>query len=96
MLKKTIYSLKELDWVLFFATVLVVSLGLITMHSFSGDDPYFFRHLIVIALSFFVFFGISLMNLRFLRRTGFVVILFLLMTLALIGMLLFGEVTQGT
>ncbi|MFP4539494.1 MAG: rod shape-determining protein RodA [Candidatus Paceibacterota bacterium] len=96
MLKKTIYSLKEIDWVLFFATVLVVSLGLTTMHSFSGDDPYFFRHLMVIALSFFVFFGISLMNLRFLRRTGFVVILFLVMALTLIGMLLFGEVTQGT
>ncbi|MGM0629028.1 MAG: rod shape-determining protein RodA [Patescibacteria group bacterium] len=92
---KTLRFIKDMDWTLLIAVFSVVSLGLVTMHSFSGDDSFFSRQLILLVVSFSVFFIVSIMDFRFLRRTGVVVSLFLVMCGALISLFVVGKVTQG-
>ncbi|MGM0482872.1 MAG: FtsW/RodA/SpoVE family cell cycle protein, partial [Patescibacteria group bacterium] len=94
-MSKTVRFIKDMDWTLLIAVFSVVSLGLVTMHSFSGDDSFFSRQLILLVVSFSVFFIVSIMDFRFLRRTGVVVSLFLVMCGALISLFVVGKVTQG-
>lgn len=66
----------KVDWILFFATIPLLLAGLITMSSFGGKGAFFEKQFIWILLSFFVFFGLSFVDFRFLRRTGVIVTLF--------------------
>lgn len=80
----------KIDWILFFATIPLLLAGLITMGSFGGKGAFFEKQVIWIFLSFLVFFGLSFVDFRFLRRTGVIVSLFaggcgLLLTLFVMG-----------
>ncbi len=94
-MKKVLKHLKDMDWVLLLAVASVLSLGLITMHSFSAEDPFFSRQLVLIFVSFVVFFLISFIDFRFLRRTGVVVTLFLIMCASLLFLLVLGTTAHG-
>ncbi len=94
-MKKIIQCFCDIDWILFLTVIGVSSLGLVTMHSFSGEDPIFFRQLILIFFSVSVFFILSFLDFRFLRRTGVVVSLFVIMVLALLVLLITGATVHG-
>lgn len=66
----------KIDWILFFATIPLLLAGLITMSSFGGKGAFFEKQMLWILISFLVFFGLSFVDFRFLRRTGVIVLLY--------------------
>ena len=66
----------NIDWVLFFSTLPLLAFGLITMSSFTAKQDYFDRQLVWIAVSLIAFFVCSLIDWRFLRRSGVIASLY--------------------
>lgn len=58
------------DWVLFSCALALASLGLLTMSSFTGQDPFFVRQTTWILFGVVLFFAASAADWRFLRRSG--------------------------
>jgi rod shape determining protein RodA len=94
-MKKIFQYLKDLDWILLLAVFSVVSLGLITINSFSGDDPSFNRQLVLVLISFSFFLVFDFLDFRFLRRTGVVITIFFIICGALLVLLLLGTTSNG-
>lgn len=91
-----IYKYVHIDWILFGATIPLLLAGLITMRSFGAKNDYFFSHqLIWIGLGLIIFFLFSFIDWRFLRKSGFLVALFLLAIAILASLLIFGKVHRG-
>ena len=65
--------LPQIDWLLFLFILPVLGAGLITMKSFTDVTPYFSHQLIWIGISFIVFFALSYVDFRFLKRTEILV-----------------------
>ena len=84
-----------MDWVLVFSLIPILCAGLVTMNSFTGESFLFDKQLGWIAVSFIVFFLLSFIDWRFLRRTYVLVGLFALSVLSLLILLIFAQVTQG-
>lgn len=86
----------QIDWVLFFAVLPLLGAGLITMTSFVGESNYFFeKQIIWIGISFAMFFGLSMIDTRFLRRTGVIMTLYGLLFAILLSLLIMGAATKG-
>jgi len=86
----------RIDWVLFLATLPLLAAGLITMRTLGGGDDYFFsRQIIWIAVSFAVFFLFSFIDWRFLRKGEVLVSLLGAAIAILAGLLFFGTVVKG-
>jgi rod shape determining protein RodA len=85
----------SIDWVLFAATLPLLGAGLMTMNSFTGSSDIFIRQLIWIIVSFLIFFVVSQMDFRFLRRTWVSVTLFLISCALLSGLFVLGKVSHG-
>ncbi len=88
-------GVKGIDWPLFLALIPILAAGLVTMSSFTGNEMYFDRQLIWIALSIIVFFSFSFIDFRFLRRTGVVVLLYGLATFLLLILFILGHTAKG-
>lgn len=88
-------SLFTIDWLMFFSALLISLAGLVTMSSFVGDNIFFERQVIWIALAVVVFFVFSMIDFRFLRRTEVVMSLFILSCLTLLSLFIFGSVFSG-
>lgn len=74
----------RIDWILFSASLLLVGAGLVTMNSFVASQNYFFeKQIIWVILSVAIFFILSFIDFRFLRRTSVIVILFIVSTIIL-------------
>ena len=65
-----------IDWVMISAAVTLVIFGLITMNSFVGENAYFEKQIIWLCVSVTVFFGVSVFDWSFLKRTQVLVALF--------------------
>ncbi len=87
--------LSSIDWVLFAAVVPLLLAGLLTMNSFVGESTFFEKQLIWISFSLVVFFILSLVDFRFLRRTGILVALYTLSAASLLLLFIAGAVFQG-
>jgi len=87
--------LKNIDWILFFATIPLLAAGLVTMNSFTGDSQFFLRQLIWVVFSIIVFFILSSIDFRFLRRTWVSVSLFVVSSLVLTTLFMIGKATKG-
>jgi rod shape determining protein RodA len=85
----------DIDWLMFFCALLLSFAGLVTMDSFVGNNSYFNHQLIWLAISTVVFFGVSLIDYRFLRRTGVVVTLFMGSFLVLLVLFALGSINKG-
>jgi rod shape determining protein RodA len=85
----------SVDWVALAAALGLCALGLLTMNSFSGEDPFFSRQLIWVALGVGVFFAASAIDWRFLRGGRMAVLVYLAILLPLLVLLFFGEATRG-
>ncbi len=85
----------HIDWYLFAAALGISLLGLLTMRSFAGENAFFEKQLIWIALSVLVFFVASIPEYRFLRRTQVIVAIFA-GTVFLLGLIYFlGSISKG-
>lgn len=84
-----------IDWLLVIFVLPVLFFGLITMKSFTSDTPFFSHQLIWITLSFIVFFFLSFIDFRFLKRTEVLVALFGIFSLILILLFVVGHVSNG-
>src|SRR3989338_5124511 len=87
--------LSNIDWILFGSTLPILSAGLITMSSFVGENYFFSRQVIWIVISFEVFLFASLIDWRFLRRTGVVVTLYSISLIILLTLFVFGSIVKG-
>jgi len=86
----------RIDWVLFLATLPLLAAGLITMRTFGGGDDYFFsRQIIWIAVSFAVFFLFSFIDWRFLKKGEVLISLFGVAIAVLVGLLFLGTAVKG-
>ncbi len=73
-----------IDWILVLALIPIVVAGLVTMSSFSGETSFFWRQVIWVVASFLVMFGVSRLDVRFLKQTS------ILMSLYIISIILLG------
>lgn len=85
----------SVDWVALAAALGLCALGLLTMNSFSGEDPFFVRQLMWVAVGTGVFFAASAVDWRFLRGGRMAALVYVGMLLPLVLLLLFGETTRG-
>ncbi len=85
----------NIDWILFFSTFPILFAGVITMGSFGGKGNFAMRQLTWIAISSAVFFGLSFIDFRFLRRTWVIVTLFLSGCFVLLVLAAVGSVYKG-
>jgi len=85
----------QIDWILFFAILPLLGAGLITMNSFTGENYFFEKQVIWVAVALGWFFFLSFFDFRFLRRTGVLVTLFLAAMALLLLLLGVGQVTKG-
>ncbi len=86
---------KSIDWWLFFAIIPILAAGLITMYSFSGDNAFASHQMVGIAVSLIVFFGITFIDVRFLRATWVSVTLFVTSVAFLGALFTLGKVSHG-
>jgi rod shape determining protein RodA len=85
-----------IDWLLFSSAFLLSLAGLVTMNSFVKEQSYFFeKQIIWIAISVVLFFIVSMMDFRFLRKTGVVVSIFVFTCLVLTSLFALGYVAKG-
>jgi rod shape determining protein RodA len=83
------------DWVLVGAALVLTFFGLITMYTFVGENTFFNRQLINIAISLGVMVLALIPDYRFLRVGNTAFIIFVVTVLLLILVLFIGEVTLG-
>ena len=88
-------AFRHLDWILLFATLPILGAGLISMYAFVGVDHYFDRQMLWIPIAFAICFGLSLIDLRFLRKTNVILSLYLVMTGMLLLLFLTGSIFKG-
>lgn len=84
-----------IDWVLFGATLPLLGAGLMTMNSFTGTSELFLRQSIWIGVAFVIFFTLSFIDFRFLRKTWVSVTLFLISCGLLSALFVIGKVSHG-
>lgn len=85
----------RVDWNLFLPALLVSLAGLVTMDSFSADHQFFLRQSIWICISVILFFVVSSIDWRFLRRTRVLVPLFIGTIVVLLLLFAVGHVAKG-
>lgn len=73
----------------------IVLAGLFTMNSFVDDNLYFSRQLIWLLMSLVIFFALSLVDFKFLRRTQVITWLFFIATGLLSLLFIIGTVSKG-
>ncbi len=83
----------SVDWILFFSILPLLAAGLITMHTFTGDNYFFNRQLLWVFVSLSVFFIFSFIDWRFLRQSYVVAGLYIIGLLPLIFLVVMGQVT---
>lgn len=85
----------SIDWVALTAAFGLCTLGLLTMNSFVGSDPFFSRQLIWVGMGLLVFFSASYVDWRFLRSSTVAISLYAALLLPLILLIFFGKVSHG-
>lgn len=87
---------RGMDWWLFGATIPILAAGLMTMFSFTGNNTFASHQFIWVIVAIILFFGVSFIDVRFLRSTWVSVFAFSLSSLLLAGLFVFGTVTNGS
>jgi len=89
---------KRIDWLLVLFIAPIIIFGLVTMKSFSsieGNETFFNKQIIWVALSLIVFFVFSFIDFRFLKRTEVLVFLLLLFSGMLLILFVLGHISHG-
>ncbi len=85
----------SVDWVLFSIATALACLGLVTMNSFTGQDPFFVRQVVWIAVGIIVFFVASSIDWRFLRNSTVAASLYAALIVPLLFLLALGTAVKG-
>ncbi len=85
----------KMDWILVAAIVPLLSAGLVTMNSFTGETSIFWRQLVWIGISLSIFFTLSFVDFHFLRKTWVSVSLFAFSCFTLASLFAVGHVSRG-
>lgn len=94
-MKKITSFFFSIDSVLFISLIPLLLGGLFTMKSFVGTEQFFEKQLIWIFVSLLIFFFLSTVDFRFLRKTESVVGLFIISCALLVLILIFGKTIKG-
>lgn len=89
------FQVIAVDWMVCGAAIALAILGLLTMASFTPEDPFSGRQIVWLVISIVVFFAASLVDWRFLRRSVVVFSIYLVCLAPLVFLVLAGTVTQG-
>lgn len=93
------FSLKHIDWLMLAFIVPIIGAGLVTMNSFAGAgvgaSPFFNQQLLWAGISLVVFFFLSFLDFRFLKKTKVLVAIYLFFLLLLVSLFLFGSTVKG-
>ncbi len=95
MTPKLIEKKSTIDWLLYLPAALLSVLGVVTMDSFTGQDPYFLRQIIWIVVGSLVFFGATRIDWRFLRQSGVAITFFGVLIVPLVFLLVLGTAVKG-
>lgn len=95
MLAKIRNLFAHIDWPLFVGALFLSIAGLITMNSLSGDNSFFHRQIVWLLISIVVFFGASIIDWRFLRRTGTIMGIFSVAVVLLLLLFALGSIFKG-
>ena len=93
--KKYLKFYYNFDWVLFLSTLPLVAAGLIAMYSFSEQSYFFNKQVVWVVISVIIFFALGLLDLRFLKRTDFLVSCFIFACFSLVALLFLGASIKG-
>lgn len=93
--KNLINKIIDLDWILVLALVPIVVSGLFTMNSFVGNNIFFDRQIIWVSISTIVFLLFSLIDFKFLRRTGVITTLYFIAIFLLVLLFALGSIFSG-
>jgi len=85
----------SIDWIAFCTALALSGLGLLTMNSFNGTDPFFVRQLIWIAVGVVVFFIGSTIDWRMLRNSGVAAGIYGALIVPLLFLLALGTAVKG-
>src|SRR3989338_4936865 len=86
---------RHFDWVLVTSMVPLVSAGLITFTSFGTDSYFFSRQIIWIVIATAIFIISAFIDLRFLRNSNVVAVLYITTLLILFALFLTGSIFRG-
>lgn len=86
---------RSFDFILFGAMIFLTFLGLVTMYSYQGDNLYFNRQIFWIMVAIGAFFLTLIPDYRFFKQGNTTFFFYLGIVLALILVLIVGEVTLG-
>lgn len=84
-----------MDWWLISAIIPILVAGLVTMHSFTGDNSFAAHQFIWILVSLAVFFCVSFADVRFLRSTWVSVAVFAVSVIMLGALFVLGKISHG-
>jgi rod shape determining protein RodA len=91
-------ALKRIDWLLVFFILPILVFGLFTMKSFTASEAtgdFFSKQIVWAIVAFAVFFIFSFIDFRFLKRTDFLVGMFLFLCFILLTLFLLGHISHG-
>ncbi len=86
---------RHIDWILLLAVLPILGAGLVSMYAFVGVNNFFDRQLFWIVIGLILSLGISLVDLRVLRKTYTIVTLFFLSNGLLVLLFLLGSIVKG-
>ena len=87
--------IRSIDWIAALSAVALALLGLLTMNTFTAEDPFFARQAIWLTVGVVVFFVASSIDWRFLRRSGVAASIYGVVLLPLIFLVVAGVAVQG-
>lgn len=85
----------HIDWLALGAALALALLGLLTMNSFTGEDPFFVRQAVWIGVGLVAFFAAASVDWRLLRRSGVAASVYAAVLVPLVVLLVAGQVMQG-
>lgn len=83
------------DWPLFSSALAIALFGLITMNAFTGENLFFEKQLISLAVALGAFYLATRVDTDILKRTNVLVALFIIMFVVLVFLAIVGEATKG-
>lgn len=94
-MEKVLKNKSFVDWLLLLFILPILGAGLVTMHSFVGETPFFENQLIWIGASILIFIGLSFFDFRFLRNSKVVFGIYIFFVSLLILLFVLGQATKG-
>ncbi|HEY4495961.1 MAG TPA: rod shape-determining protein RodA [Candidatus Paceibacterota bacterium] len=95
-MKSFFLELKNIDWLLLVAILPLLFAGLSVMNSYTDQSQYYERQLTWIVIALAVFFIFSFIDFRFLRSSGILITLFLIIISLLVLLFFVASLVHGT